>query len=335
MNRKRTGIITLAIGSVAMVLLAINPSLILTLLFGWIGYLYRVLPDVTVRWDGVAIFLVGLGMLTLVLHRIISWLRREMTGQPAIWRWRSTVLVVGLVICLFAAGISMVGVTHQTAWLFTDREPARVPALPKNPSGSRLNLKMMGLAAHNFHDVSGGFPNPMPEEPDQAEQSWATRILPYSGYQIKLDRQKPWDHPDNQREIRKLVPELLNPDVVPIVLRDGNGYGVSHYAGNRHVFEAAESLSVLDIKDGPSNTLMIGEVSANFPPWAKPRTNREPALGINRSPKGFGGPAGHRGAQFLMVDGSVRFFSHDIDPAVLKALGTPNGNETIEKPLLE
>ncbi|HVC97588.1 MAG TPA: H-X9-DG-CTERM domain-containing protein [Pirellulales bacterium] len=46
------------------------------------------------------------------------------------------------------------------------------------------------------------------------------------------------------------------------------------------------------------------------------------ADGINKEQGGFGSPSAN-GAQFAMLDGSVRFISAHIDPSVLTALATP------------
>ena len=40
---------------------------------------------------------------------------------------------------------------------------------------------------------------------------------------------------------------------------------------------------------------MAGEVAGDFKPWGDPTNWRDPALGINRSPEGFGGPLSGRG----------------------------------------
>ena len=89
-----------------------------------------------------------------------------------------------------------------------------------------------------------------------------------------------------------------------------------------------------DFTNGTANTLFIGEVSANFQPWGKPSNCRDPVRGINKSPHGFGGPPGSGGALFAMADGSVRFFSDRVSPAVLKALATPDGGEPIDESAL-
>lgn len=304
----------------------------LHLLFGWWGYLGRVLPNISVRWDGVVSFVVALGVFVVLLHPIVAWLRREMSAdRRAQWRWRSTCLLAGLVIILFVAGVAMVGVTHQVAWLATDDAPLLVPSLEGGyGTHSAFNLKHVGLGIHNFHDANQRLPTPHPTMPDRAECSWITHIFPFVGLLNEMDRHKPWDHPDNRREVSKIAPVVLNPAIRPTVLRDANGYGVTHYAGNTHLFDHPEPLTWGDITDGSSNTLMVGEIVANFPPWARPRSNRDPSLGINRSPDGFGGPSSG-GADFLMADGSVRFFSRDTDPTVLKALASPYGGERLAR----
>jgi hypothetical protein len=118
-------------------------------------------------------------------------------------------------------------------------------------------------------------------------------------------------------------------------MTDAEGYGLSHYAANSHVFGSDRPFAIHAILDGLSNTLFIGEVNSNFKPWAHPHNYRDPTLGINRSPHGFGGPSGSGGALFGMGDGSVRFVSEKISPAVLRALATPAGGERIDEELPE
>jgi hypothetical protein len=94
------------------------------------------------------------------------------------------------------------------------------------------------------------------------------------------------------------------------------------------MFGPNTSVALEDIRDGTSNTIMAGEVNANFRPWGHPVNLRDPARGINTSPDSFGSPfAG--GMHFLLCDGHSRFVSEDIDSAVLKALATPDGGEHI------
>lgn len=327
MSRNAIAVWVLAIAA-AVVALAMAPGdTAFQALLGWLIYAQRVLPNVTIRWDAVVAFLLGLVVLTVLLQRIASWLRREMSETSPKWRWRSSLLVVGLLIMMFVAGIIIVGLTHQVIWLASEDAPLYTQALKDNPGWPYSGkLKQVGLGVDNFHDTYERLPTVLPVHQDYAEHSWVTLILPYVNYEVEMDLSKPWDHIDNQPVARKLMPLLLNPALRPMVLRDADGYGVIHLAGNTHLFDQ-EELSIPDIADGTSNTLMIGEVNANYQPWAKPRANRDPALGLNRSPNGFGGPSSHGGTLFVMADGSVKSVSNDIDPALFKALGTPNGND--------
>jgi len=338
MTRRVVVILSIVALAVAMALYGAVAEVTLMLIFGWLIYLNRVLKEITLRGDGVAYFLVGLTIFTILLHRIAVWLRREMSDHNAIWRWRSTVHVVGLVIIAFVSGLAMVGITHQLTWVALGDAPLLVPTINgtfgdimKDPRRSGSNLRELGLNVHNFHDTYRSLPRALRSSP---EHSWFTHSSEIGHWITDVDLSIPWDHPENQQSIRRLAPPLLNPSLIPTVLRDVNGYGVSHYAGNTHVFDAPKVKRLSDIGDRADSTLMIGEINANFQPWAKPRTNRDPALGINRSPLGFGGPAGANGAQFLMVDGAVRFISSDIEHGLLTALGTPNGGEPIEADVL-
>ncbi|MBA3313630.1 MAG: DUF1559 domain-containing protein [Planctomycetota bacterium] len=67
-------------------------------------------------------------------------------------------------------------------------------------------------------------------------------------------------------------------------------------------------------------------MNANAKAWADPTNVRDPALGINASPEGFGSPF-KGGANVLMGDGSVRFVSEEIDRKVLAALATPSAGD--------
>ncbi len=294
----------------------IGDSILFHLLFGWVGYLARVVPQVSVRWDGIGYFVGAIVLLGLTIHRIASWLRREMSAQQHRWKWRSTGMVLGIVIVMFVAGIAMIGITHQSYWLVSDDRDLMVPTLPGHGRQSEYNLRMIIPAVNQSQQIHrwGGDDN-------QPKHSWITYALPYATYTSAIDKNLPWDHPDNQSETQKLIPVLLNPGLKPAVLRDEDGFGVTHYAGNSDAFDEDERLP--HKFDKSSKLLLIGEVNADFPPWAKPGTNRDPGLGINQSPDGFGGPWSSGGANFAMADGSVQFFSDDTDPEVLRALGRP------------
>src|SRR5262249_45237366 len=113
--------------------------------------------------------------------------------------------------------------------------------------------------------------------------------------------------------------------------QDREGFYLIHYAANIRVMGGDTPRSFKDITDGVSNTILAGEVADNLKPWGYPANWRDPALGINKSADGFGGPwKTRRGVQFIFVDGSWHFIKEDIDPATLKALSTPDGGESVK-----
>lgn len=149
--------------------------------------------------------------------------------------------------------------------------------------------------------------------------SWQTAIL--SQFPIKhageIQPEIPWDDPRNSAYFRGIVPFYLNPEMG--VVRDSRGYALSHYAGNVNVLGTGHTLRFEAIKGTLSNTILAGEVSDQFKAWGDPTNLRDPGLGINSVPHGFGSPSG-RGANFLFLDGSVRFLRTPTDPAVLRRM---------------
>lgn len=125
-----------------------------------------------------------------------------------------------------------------------------------------------------------------------------------------------------------MISTYQNPGIRPTNEADAVGYALSHYAGNARLLGGDVPRCMGEVTDGVSATIMAGEVAGRFKPWGDPTNWRDPALGISRSPEGFGGPY-PGGANFLMVDGSVRFVKDSIDPKILKSLSTPAGGETI------
>jgi prepilin-type processing-associated H-X9-DG protein len=95
------------------------------------------------------------------------------------------------------------------------------------------------------------------------------------------------------------------------------------YASNVHVIGGNTSRKLADITDGLENTLLVGQAIDNLKPWGQPINWRDPALGINQSPTGFGN-APRTGALFVFADGHVKFLTSDTSPALLRALGTPD-----------
>lgn len=138
---------------------------------------------------------------------------------------------------------------------------------------------------------------------------------------------QPWNSAANAAAMRRTVAVLQHPDRKP--KQDSNGFALSHFTGNVNIFSPERVVRIRDVRDGASNTLLAGEAAGNYKPWGDPTNLRDPAVGINKGSDTWGGTVG--GGVMLLVDGSARFVSENIDPATLKALSTPAGGEVVNE----
>jgi hypothetical protein len=314
------------------------------LLFGWIAFLGRTIPRATVNPSGVVSGLVAIALLIALVHYFGRGLLRAAPTEPGApprqWRFRWTLCFVVAVMLMFAVGYSAIGLARHLGWALSSSEPAysaRVYGLewPHGLANTTEvnNLKQIGIAFHSYHDwyhdVDKSFPaGATYSKSGEPLHSWATQLLPFLNYSTEIRAELPWNHPENAATFQSPIREFYNPTLHYTEQFDGDGFALIHYAGNSKVLYAGSKITFSDIRDGLSNTILLGEVNGNFQPWGKPGNWRDPAAGIN-TPAGFGGAKASGGAQFLMVDASVRFVSRDVDPQVLKALSTPAGGENL------
>jgi hypothetical protein len=195
---------------------------------------------------------------------------------------------------------------------------------------SKNNLAQIGLALHNYHDLYKTFPPGGVYAADGTpHHSWQTMLLPYVdnvSLFSQIDFNVPWTDPRNEGYFRTVVFTYLNPSEP--MQTTPEGFAVSHIAGNQHVFFENSRWRIADTIDGTSNTVFAGEVAAGFKAWGDPTNIRDPAAGIRHDATTFG-RTNAEGCHFLLMDGSVRFLSQDVDPAVLKAIATPKGGENV------
>ncbi|HVX13563.1 MAG TPA: H-X9-DG-CTERM domain-containing protein [Pirellulales bacterium] len=305
--------------------------------FGWCGFVSRSCQRLTWNWYGVATAALCLALLFAGGHPFLRWLvesiRSAKSGptnglpdgpvDPAravvIWTWTRTAQLLFVFILLFAAGTAIIGLVHQAAWLATAPEPLtryrlNVSFTSHNNLRYGTNMGVVRFVSY-WHQCPPNGPAP---ELKQASHSWQTRILRFAGVRAdNIDMQRDWDDEKNAPAFRRFVEMYLNPDIG--VLRDSRGYAVSHYAGNSRLFARPRPMTGESLTKSESNTIVCGEVVTDFKAWGDPANVRDPAEGVNETAAGFGS-TNERGAQFLMLDGSVRFLATGTDRQVLRAL---------------
>ena len=306
------------------------------LLGGWLAFAAHSLSDSTINWSGVATAALCMAALLLGTHRFVRWVVTASTSkdstavnsgpQRVVWPLRRTALVLSLVVLMFVAGLGFIGLVHQTVWLSTSPEPLTRNRLVL--PFSDYNLRFIGSGVGGYLDVYKKPPisGRSDAHPGSGSHSWQTWILPFVNMRndnLRLDLD--WDDPANLPAFRRFVPHYLNPEIG--VLRESHGLAVSHYAGNIHLL-APDAAQPAAPSEPTGHIIFAGEVAQNFKSWGDPSNLRDPAIGI-QARQGFCGPDG-RGANFIMLDGSVRFLSQKTDARVFESLsgqGTSGGGE--------
>lgn len=207
-----------------------------------------------------------------------------------------------------------------------------------NRSQCKSNLKQIGIALHNYHEVYGHLPKSAVGKP---AVSWRVHALPFfDHYEIyeAYEQAEAWDSDSNGPFTNQQIYQLTCPSSE--AAQDRLGRYFTHYAR----VESAGTIGnkdwsgkFSDMTDGTSNTLAVVEAAGLNIVWTEPRDSvvSDDNLGINLTgptPKESSAliSAWHRGGgNVLLADGSVRYLRHNIDPSVLKALTTVDGGESV------
>lgn len=192
------------------------------------------------------------------------------------------------------------------------------------------NLKQIGLALHNYHDTYMLFPAAhLDDLQGKPKLSWRVSILPYMDEAPRFNRYNfsdAWDGSSNAALLAPSPRTYLCPSYNSAPGSTNTCYAT--IAGDHTVLGAGKCVSIRDITDGTSNTLMVVEACSLNIPWMKPQDIDENSVGVVGNPNGISSK--HTGgAHVLFADGSVRFLSVNVSPQIVDALVTRDGGEQI------
>ncbi len=210
--------------------------------------------------------------------------------------------------------------------------PAFQTVGPRRGRQCANNLKQIGLALHNYHDVYGCFPPAyVADENGRPMHSWRVLILPFLDridlyLQYRFD--EPWDGASN-RKLADVAVAVFNCPKDQATWSPMTSYVA--VVGPDAAWPGSVPAKLGDITDGTSNTIPVVEVANSGIHWMEPRDLHviQMARGIN--PKsGQGISSVHPGgAQVCLPDGSVWFLRETIRPEDLHALLTIAGGEPV------
>lgn len=201
-------------------------------------------------------------------------------------------------------------------------EQASLPAVSITAQ-NRNQLKQMGLAMHNFHDVHNQFPAAFSkDEDDRPLLSWRVHILPYLEQAALYDEfhlDESWDSPHNKALIGKMPQVYRSPGA------KGLKPGTTTYqtiAGENTTFPADGSGTKMhEILDGTSNTAMVIDAAEDVATiWTKPGDLEPDPEKVRTALKDRFG----NGGLMLMADGSVQQLRDDLDDETIANLVTRN-----------
>lgn len=304
---------------------------------GWALFLVQVVPLVRVDGGSILTGVVCVLLLVAGVQFFMRWIVRHWPGpkagdgEPRCWRFRWTAAFLAVVVLLFLSGLSAFGLFRQSFQLLTSSERAitRTSIVLSSRTQSQNNLRQLGLAMQTHGDLDDRFlPGAIFDAHGTPLHGWNTLLLPYieeANLYAQVDRTRPWHDPANALAFRKVV-RSYQYRYSDVPTHDAQGLALTHYAANAHVISGDQGMPLARIREahGLSTTLLAGEVASKYQPWGQPINWRDPTLGLNRSPDGFGNPTKHV-TFFLWADGSARPIHPNVDPRVLRAVSVPDG----------
>ncbi|WP_437225427.1 DUF1559 domain-containing protein [Planctomicrobium sp. SH661] len=201
------------------------------------------------------------------------------------------------------------------------------------------NERNVGVALQNYIIIHNGrFP---PLADGDPPVSWRVEMLPFldqAGLHERYDRDATWNDPRNSPATTLDVPVFRCP-VMPKAVENSpveTAFAIPHGTGG--IYSPAGILTIEEITDGTSQTLMLVEAAGQHIVWTEPRD-----VDFDQLPIGVNLPGARKGesdgiissyhpgmATATFADGSGRWLSNSIDPSVLLKLLRANDGKLNE-----
>jgi prepilin-type processing-associated H-X9-DG protein len=212
------------------------------------------------------------------------------------------------------------------------------------------NMKQIGLAMHNYHDIYSRFPpQAIRDKNGKALLSWRVAILPYiEQYPLykEFHLDEAWDSEHNKQLIPRLPPTLAS----PALSKEQMARGMTNYLAplshappaiavappvdpnkpiengkDEMIFDLVQGTEIRRIIDGTSNTILAVEAAPQSAViWTKPDDlvidEKDPLKNLRHQKNFFNA---------LFADGSVRSISYNVDPKTLMLLFRMNDGQPI------
>ncbi len=202
------------------------------------------------------------------------------------------------------------------------------------------NLKQIGLAMMNYEQANGHFPPAYIADKDgKPMHSWRVLLLPYMDQQALYDQYRmnePWNSPHN-KELASRMPSVYR---CPSNASDRPYTSYAMLVGPHAFSDGPTGRRQSDIKDGTAHTIMVAEAAGDGINWMEPRDIDAEKMPLaiehhtsNAPPKEPAISSDHSNvANVVFCDGHVQSLSTNIDPKVLRALITIDGDEDVQLP---
>jgi prepilin-type processing-associated H-X9-DG protein len=213
-----------------------------------------------------------------------------------------------------------------TAGVQQAREAGRI-------SKCHCRLTQIGLAMQNYEGTYGVFPPACQQLKGQPSSSWRLELIPNMALQAEYDRyhhNERWNSDINLRLADEVAAKrpMYRCASAPI----SQGPSLTNFVmlvGPSAFSPGATGVKRTAIVDGTSNTIAVAEIADTDIYWTEPRDLKVGGMSyqLNAQSRPSISSAHPGGATVLFADGHTKTLSDSIDPDVLKALTTIDGDE--------